>query len=101
MDTSKSYYEDSEAPAFQIQIENGVEKRVPWAEVPELNRYILEYDDPPGKKPRVRVPIAKVTMFSRDEKGNPVPPEKAYFYEYTEEGLNPAYKRRGFGGEKH
>jgi hypothetical protein len=46
----------------------------------------------------VRVPIAKVTTTSLDEEGKPAPPEKAYRYEYTEEGLNPKYKVRGKGG---
>jgi hypothetical protein len=99
VDTTKTYYEDSEAPAFQVQITNGVEKHVPWAEVPEANRYILEYDDPPGPRPRVRVPIVKVTTVARDEKGNPAPPDQAYTYRYVEEGLNPKYKRDGMGGK--
>jgi hypothetical protein len=101
VNTTKTYYEDSEAPAFQVQIENGVEKKVPWADVPEANRYILEYDRPRGPKPKVRVPIVRVEMTSLDEKGQPVPPDKAYRYEYTEIGLNPEYKRRGMGGSAH
>lgn len=101
VDTTKTYYEDSEAPAFQVQITNGVEKKVPWAEVPEINRYILEYDSPPGPRPKARVPIVKVTTVSIDKDGKPAPLDKAHFYEVTEEGLNPTFKRRGMGGSAH
>jgi hypothetical protein len=99
VDTTKHYYDDDEAPEYQIQILNGEEKKVPWAEVPEAQRYILEHEDGLfGERVTVRVPIAKVTTTSLDEEGKPAPPEKAYRYEYTEEGLNPKYKVRGKGG---
>ena len=101
VDTTKTYYEDSEAPEFQVQITNGMEKKVPWAEVPEPNRWFLEYDGPPGSKPKVRVPIVKVTTISIDPQGKPMPLEEAHIYEVTEEGLNPAFKRRGLGGSAH
>lgn len=38
VDTTKHYYDDDEAPEYQIQIVNGEEKKVPWAEVPEAQR---------------------------------------------------------------
>lgn len=101
VDTTKDYYEDSEAPPFQEQISNGETKLVPWKDVPEPSRFIVEWDDPPRDRPKVRVPIVKVVTTSLDEKNRPVPIEKAHWYQVKEYGLNPKYERRGMGGSKH
>lgn len=99
VDTTKTYYSDDEAPAFQVQVMNGVEKRVPWAEVPELQRYYVELG--PNRKPKVRVPIVHVTTISLDAAGKPVPIEKAHRYEVTSVGLNPTIKLHSIGGNAH
>ncbi len=101
MDTTKDYYDDSESPAEQVHVLNGVEQKIPWNDVPPLQRFILEYDDPPGKTPKVRVPIVRVETTSLDKENRPVPMDKAFWYQTTEFGLNPKYKRRGMGGSKH
>lgn len=97
VDTTKDYYDDDEAPEYQVRILNGHEERVPWAKVPEASRYLIEYD-PKTLKPKVRVPIVKWTCTSRDAQGRPVPMEEAYRFEYEEVGLNPKHHLHGSGG---
>ncbi|MBK8258040.1 MAG: hypothetical protein IPK82_35910 [Polyangiaceae bacterium] len=101
MDTTKDYYEDSECPAEQVQVFNGVEQKIPWKDVPPGLRFFLEYDNPPKDKPRVRVPIIKVVTTSLDAENKPVPLDKAAWYQLTEFGINPKYKRNSMGGNKH
>ena len=100
VDTSRVYYEDSEAPEYQLQIINGVKKKVPWRDVPPPSRYIVEWDVPPGPKPRVRIPIVEVHITAMDKQGRPVALDDAYSYRYVEIGLNPRYVVYGLGGKE-
>ena len=99
VDTTKAVYTDEEAPKVQVQVLNGVPKEVPWAEVPENERYVTEYDGP--NRYKVRVPIIKVYIRSLDEKGHPVPPEQGYHVDYELITLNPKYFTHIYAGKAH
>jgi hypothetical protein len=99
VDTTKDVYTEDEAPKVQVQVLNGVTKEVPWAEVPENQQWVTEYDD--LNKYKVRVPIVKVNIVSRDEKGNPVPPEQGHRVEYELITLNPKYFTHIYAGKDH
>jgi hypothetical protein len=98
VDTTKTYYEDDEAPEFQVHILNGVETKVPWAEVPENQRWFEEWGNPRGDRPIERVPIVRVVSVSTDKEGRPVPLDKGYRIQTTTEGLNPRFHMCSFGG---
>jgi len=97
VDTTKEVYTEEEAPKVQIQVLNGVEKAVPWAEVPEASRWFTEYGDHGTYK--LRVPIVKVIIFSRDKEGKYVPPEEGWYVNYEEIGLNPKHFRHTLAGK--
>lgn len=73
VDTTKDVYTDDEAPKVQVQILNGETKEVPWAEVPEKERWFNHYN--PDGSYKLHVPIVRVIISSHDKNGKPVPPE--------------------------
>jgi hypothetical protein len=97
VDTTKDYYDDDEAPEYQVQVVNGVETKVPWAAVPEGARYFTELDPTTGKL-RVRVPIVRSITTSLDAERRPVPTDKAFYFVFEEVGLNPKHHRNAIGG---
>jgi hypothetical protein len=99
VDTTKDVYTEEEAPKVQVQVLNGVTKEVPWAEVPESERWFTEYI--PGGGYKLRVPIARVIIISRDKDGKHVPPEQGYHVEFEEIGLNPKHWRHAYAGQAH
>ena len=63
---------DEEAPSVQVTITNGVRVETPWKDVPEVQRFEVEYEPP-----RVlvsRIPIVEIRINARDKNGQPVPP---------------------------
>lgn len=99
VDTTKDVYTEEEAPKVQIEVLNGVSREIPWAEVPERRRWFTEYGD--HRTYKLRVPIVKVIIFSRDKEGRPVPPEQGWRVEYEEVGLNPKHRQHSYAGKDH
>jgi hypothetical protein len=97
VDTTKDYYDDSEAPEYQVRIRSGVETRVPWAEVPEDSRYFTSFEAD-SVLPTQRIPIVKIEVTTFDENGKPDDRESPYGIVTVETGLNPRHVRHARGG---
>lgn len=100
VDTTKLIYRDDEAPKEQIYVVNGVETAIPWAKVPESQRWIKVYQDG-GKSYEVRVPIVRIEVSSRDREGRPVPEKQGYEVSHTLIGLNPTRTMHVYYGHAH
>jgi len=103
VDTTKDYYEDSEAPEYQDYILNGVETRIPWKDVPESRRYSITMSSDGLLTVKARVPIIKIVVLAHDKEGKPVDPreQEAWDGRYVEYTLNPKYELRGILGSRH
>lgn len=97
VDTTKDYYDDSEAPEYQVRIRNGVETRVPWDAVPEEYRYFTSFEAD-SVFPTQRIPIVKIEVTTFDEDGKPDERERPYGIVTVETGLNPRHVRHARGG---
>lgn len=100
VDTTKDVYRDDEAPAFQLYVVNGVEERIPWARVPESQRWLVEWEQD-GQHFKHRVPIVRIEISSRDRTGKPVPEKEGYEINGMSYGLNPKYYRHAYYGHAH
>jgi len=105
VDTTKDYYEDSEAPEYQDYEVNGNMQRIPWKEVPENRRYLTTEEK--GKdgvwRDVVRVPIIRVEIQTLDKDGNPVDPKSDKVVEGrgAKYGLNPKHVQTSILGGRH
>jgi len=105
VDTTKDYYEDSEAPEYQDYEVNGSAQRIPWNEVPPGRRFSVRKEQ--GKdgvwRAVVRVPIVRIVITTHDKDGNPVDPasDKVFDGRFIEHTLNPEYTRTGIAGSRH
>lgn len=100
VDTTKDVYGDDEAPAFQINVVNGAEERIPWDRVPEAQRWLVAWKQNSDEFEH-RVPIVRVEISSRDREGRPVPPKDGYSVNVVEYGLNPKYFKHTYAGKAH
>jgi hypothetical protein len=101
VDTTKDIYRDDEVPAFQIEVVNGVEERIPWERVHESQRWLTLYEPKGDHRLKHHVPIVRVEYSSLDKEGRRVPLEQGYEVNRIMYGLNPKYFLHTYFGKAH